>query len=107
MSQGTDIAIEFPQEEVARFCERWGVGELALFGSVTTDKFGPTSDVDILVTFLPETMIGLFGLARMRAELSGIFGRAVDLLSRRAVEASRNPTRRRAILDSARTIYAA
>jgi predicted nucleotidyltransferase len=44
---------------------------------------------------------------RMRDELSEILGRNVDLLSRRGVEASRNPIRRQAILSSAQVIYAA
>ena len=35
------------------------------------------------------------------------FGRKVDLVSRRAVEASRNPVRRHHILDSAQVVYAA
>ena len=38
-------------------------------------------------------------------ELAEIFGRPVDLLSRKAVERSRNPFRRRSILESARVIY--
>jgi predicted nucleotidyltransferase len=40
-------------------------------------------------------------------ELVAIFGRSVDLLTRRGVEDSRNPIRKQAILDSARVVYAA
>ena len=42
-----------------------------------------------------------------RRELAGILGRAVDLVSRRAVEQSPNPIRRRQILESAEPLYAA
>ena len=38
--------IMIPQEEVAAFCQRWRIVELALFGSVLRDDFGPESDVD-------------------------------------------------------------
>ena len=43
----------------------------------------------------------------MENELSRMLGREVDLVERTAVEKSRNYIRRKAILDSAKTIYAA
>ncbi|MDW8325850.1 MAG: nucleotidyltransferase family protein [Anaerolineales bacterium] len=88
------------------FCQRWRVKELALFGSILRDDFGPDSDVDLLVTFAPEADWGLLDHVRMEQELEALLGRRVDLLSRRAVERSTNPIRRRQILESARAIYA-
>ena len=38
-----------PMSGIAAFCERWGVEELALFGSVLRDDFGPDSDIDAMV----------------------------------------------------------
>lgn len=52
--------IPIPTELIAAFCRRWRIAELALFGSVLTDKFRPTSDIDILVSFAPETRYTLF-----------------------------------------------
>ena len=43
----------------------------------------------------------------MEDELTELFGRPADLLERDAVEASDNYIRRKAILASAETIYAA
>jgi len=43
----------------------------------------------------------------MQEELRGIFGREVDLISRRGIEASRNYLRKRAILESAEVVYGA
>ena len=43
----------------------------------------------------------------MQSELSEIFGRDVDILTRRGVENSRNPIRKKQILSTAQTIYAA
>ena len=40
-----------PMSGIAAFCDRWGVEELALFGSVLRDDFGPDSDIDVLVRF--------------------------------------------------------
>ena len=101
------LSVDGPLKQIEAFCRKWGISDLSLFGSVLREDFRPDSDIDVLVRFLPEAKHGLFNLVRMRNELEEIFGRDVDLISRRGVEASRNPIRRKAILDSARTIYAA
>ncbi len=106
-SQGMGPRLPFPRKQIEDFCQRWNITELAAFGSVLRDDFKPGSDVDVLVTFAADTHWTLFDMARMRDELSRILAREVDLLSRRGVEASRNPIRREAILSSAQVIYAA
>lgn len=90
--------------QIADFCRRWKVTELALFGSILRDNFGPDSDVDVLVTFEPSAPWTLWDLSRMRAELEAIFGREVDLVEKKAL---RNPFRRQAILANQRVVYAA
>ena len=94
-------------ERIGAFCARWGVTELALFGSAVRDDFGPESDVDLLVSFDPGARRTLFDIVRMEDELRGMFGRDVDLVTRAAVEGSRNHIRRKAILESAQFLYAA
>ena len=101
------LSVDVPLEQIEIFCRKWGISDLSLFGSVLREDFRPDSDIDVLVRFAPEVKHGLFNLVRMRNELEEIFGRDVDLISRRGVEASRNHIRRKTILDSARTIYAA
>ena len=91
---------------VAAFCDRWGVEELALFGSVLRDDFGPDSDIDILVRFRSERTPGLFGMARMQRELADMCHRRVDLVHRPSIERSRNYIRRKEILESAEVVYA-
>lgn len=39
------------KESLAEYCRHWLVAELALFGSVLRDDFGPESDVDVLVVY--------------------------------------------------------
>ncbi|MCY4551746.1 MAG: nucleotidyltransferase domain-containing protein [Defluviicoccus sp.] len=97
--------IAIPTERIAAFCERWQVTELALFGSVLREDFGPASDIDVLVAFADEARHSLFDMVRMEAELKDIFDREVDLVSRRGIERSRNYLRRKAILNSAETIH--
>lgn len=92
--------------DIEAFCVRWQVGELALFGSVLRDDFGPDSDIDVLIRFKSERTPGLFGIAGMQQELADLFAHKVDLVSRAAIEESRNYIRRKAILESARVVYA-
>jgi len=95
------------RERLAELCRRWGVVELALFGSAVRDDFRPDSDVDVLVSFASGVSRTLFDLVALQEELEALFGRPVDVLTREAVQASRNPFRRAAILDSAETVYVA
>ena len=97
--------MSIPKAELAAFCRRWQITELALFGSVLRDDFGADSDIDVLVDFDPEARHTLFDMARMKAELRELLGREVDLLSRRGIEASRNYLRKKAIIESAKVIY--
>ncbi|MBZ0089012.1 MAG: nucleotidyltransferase family protein [Thermoanaerobaculia bacterium] len=99
--------IPIDSQRIADFCRKWRISRLELFGSVVRDDFRADSDVDVLISFEPEDLWDLFDLVAMKEELEGIFGRPVDLLTRRAVEASRNPHRRDAILSSATPLYAA
>jgi predicted nucleotidyltransferase len=99
--------IDGPADRITDFCKRWQILELALFGSVLRDDFGPESDVDVLVRFDPQARHTLFDLAQMQDDLSALLARKVDLIERVAVERSPNYIRRKAILQSAETIYAA
>ncbi len=91
--------------EITRFCQRWHVRELALFGSALRSDFGPDSDVDVLVTFSPEAEWGLLDHVQMQQELQILFHRTVDLISKRALERSRNWLLRREILNTAETLF--
>ena len=102
-----ELQLAIPEEEIASFCHRWKVNELALFGSVLRGDFGPDSDVDVLVSFAPDARWSLFDLVTMQDELQAILGREVDLLDRVAVEQSENYIRRKAILSNLEVIYAA
>lgn len=102
-----NLPIDIPQREIEEFCRRWHVEELALFGSVLSARFGPESDVDVLVTFQPETRVRFRDLDAMEQELSRLFSRPVDLVSRRGVEQSQNLHRREWILSQLKTVYRA
>ena len=91
---------------VRAVCEDGCVSRVDLFGSLARDAGRVGSDVDLLVEFLPGSEIGLFEMGALKEDLEERLGCRVDLLSRRAVERSRNPIRRAAILTQSIPIYA-
>ncbi len=99
--------LALPQDAILAFCLRWKITELSPFGSVLRDDFRPDSDVDVLVSFAPESRWSLLNLARMQRELAAILERNVDLVTRSSVEKSPNGIRREAILRTAQSIYTA
>lgn len=100
------LPIALPMEDIAAFCRRWKISELALFGSVLRDDFGPESDLDVLVTFAPDAP-PVPDRQAMREELETLVGRPVDLMYRRVIERDSNYLLRKSILRSVRVIYAA
>jgi len=77
--EGKIMKIDFPREPLAEFCRNNYIRFLAVFGSALHEDFGPDSDIDILVEFVPEHIPGLFRFARLERELSLLLGRKVDL----------------------------
>ncbi len=100
----TQQTLDISDTFIRDFCVKWRIRELALFGSVLSEAFRPDSDVDVLVSFLPDSGISLFDMVVMTEELSEAFGRKVDLVEKEGLE---NPFLRRAILPSRKVIYAA
>ncbi len=105
--RGKRASVSVDRKRIAKFCRHWKIVELALFGSVLRDDFRPDSDVDVLVTFARDTEWSLFDHVAMEEELAAIVGRKVDLVSRRAIEQSKNWIRRKAILGTAEALYVA
>jgi predicted nucleotidyltransferase len=95
--------VRFDRQKIADLCRRYGVTELAVFGSAVRDDFRAESDVDVLVSFAPEAHPSLLELVELREDLKDIFGREVDIVERAGL---RNPFRRQAILSTAEVVYA-
>jgi hypothetical protein len=92
------------QEKIAAFCRKWKVTEFSIFGSALREDFGPESDVDVLVSFAEDAHWSLWDWTDMIEELKQIFGRDVDLVSKRGL---RNPFRRHEILTTREVVYVA
>jgi len=99
---GSDLPLEFSSETLAVICRRHAVRRLSAFGSVLRADFLTSSDLDLLVEFEPGRTPG-FGFFRLQEELTGLFGRRVDLNTR----ASLSPYFRDRVLFEARDLYVA
>ena len=54
----TVAQLDLHKDKLAEFCRRHGIRKLALFGSVLTEHFSDSSDVDVLVEFEPDARAG-------------------------------------------------
>lgn len=100
------MKLNFNSESLGRFCRERGIARLELFGSALRDDFQDESDVDLLATLRTDAHPTLLDWAEMQEKLAEMFGRPVDLVSRRAIESSRNRYRKHSILTTATQIYA-
>jgi predicted nucleotidyltransferase len=73
------IPIRLPKSKIEKFCKKYHIVYLALFGSILTSRFSEESDIDILVKFDKKHIPHLLGIVRMESELTSIMGREVDL----------------------------
>jgi predicted nucleotidyltransferase len=105
MSTSAGFAIDgrpVDQTRLAEVCRRYGVAELAVFGSAARGETTPESDVDVLYVLAPGAKLG-FGINRLEDELSELFGRPVDLVAKKAL----HRLLRDEVTAQARTLYAA
>jgi predicted nucleotidyltransferase len=96
--------IRLPLKEIKEFCQKYGVEEFALFGSVLRDDFGPDSDIDVMLKFKPGHGFTFFNTPEIQDDLKRIFGRPVDVIEKGRI---RNPFRRQGIMSNYRVVYAA
>ncbi len=73
----------FDQSQLDAIFEKYGIRDVAVFGSFGRGDATDKSDVDFLVTFPPNTT--LFDVSQLHQELVELLGRNVDLVSRRCL----------------------
>lgn len=96
------LALDVDAERLREVCERYGVIRLEVFGSLAHGEPRPDSDVDLLYTLAPGARLG-WAIEDLNEELAALFGRPVDLVSRRAL----NSRIRDRVLAEAQPLYAA
>ena len=84
-------------------CETHKVKELYLFGSILTDKFNETSDIDMLIQFTQIDLLEYFdNYMDLKEKLEQLFLRPVDLVENQAI---RNPIFRKVIEREKQLVY--
>lgn len=89
-------------DRLGEICRRYGLAELALFGSAARGELEPGSDIDLLYVTNPDARLG-WRIEELAEELSILCGRPVDLVSKRHL----HKLLREQILHDARILYAA
>jgi predicted nucleotidyltransferase len=90
-------------DKINALCNKHKVAQLFVFGSILTDNFKKSSDIDFLVDF---SGVELYDYADnyfdLKQSLENLFKRQVDLLENKAIK---NPYLRQSIDSSKRLIY--
>lgn len=89
--------------QIRALLEQHHVDNIYLFGSVLTEKFSSTSDVDFLVNFgkvKPENYFDNY--IDLKLGLEGILNRSVDLIEEKTIK---NPVLQRSINRNKKLIY--
>lgn len=94
-----EMALEILSRHRAELADEFGVGSLAIFGSVARNESRPGSDVDVLVDFAPDAHVGLFAFIRLQQRLEAMLARPVDLTT---VDALRTQLRERILAEAVR-----
>ena len=90
-------------DKIRALCNKHKVARLFVFGSILTDNFKKSSDIDLLVDFLG---VDLYDYADnyfdLKTSLEKLLKRQIDLLEDKAVK---NPYLRKSIDSSKKMIY--
>ena len=95
--------IDININSIKKLCDNHKVKELYAFGSVLTDKFTESSDVDLLIQFGQVELMDYFdNYMDFKEELENLFNRSVDLVENQAI---RNPIFRRIVDREKKLVY--
>jgi predicted nucleotidyltransferase len=98
--------IESRREQIATICREHEVARLLVFGSVLRDDFNPdTSDIDLLVKFMPNVRKPWAGeYTDLQVAMEALFRRRVDVIPEGSIK---NPYRLVNIEREKELLYAA
>jgi predicted nucleotidyltransferase len=96
--------LQLYRSQIHELCLKHSVGELAVFGSVLTDNFNDSSDIDLVVDFSSIERKEYAGnYFNFKKSLEDLFQRKVDLLEKSALK---NPFFLEVLQNTKKIIYA-
>jgi len=91
------------KSQIIELCDNHKVKELYLFGSVLTDRFNESSDIDMLIQFNQVELLEYFdNYMDLKENLEKILNRQVDLVENQAIK---NPIFRKVLDREKRLLY--
>lgn len=98
--------LNISQRQLEDIGKKYLIRELSVFGSVLRKDFNEACNIDLFVEFEPNFQISLFDIVDLRDAFKKLFGREVDIVSKIAIQKSKNYIKQKAILKNYRVIYA-
>ncbi|MDD4227175.1 MAG: nucleotidyltransferase domain-containing protein [Mariniphaga sp.] len=90
-------------DSIEYLCEKYKVKELYIFGSILTERFNETSDIDLLIQFDDVELINYFdNYMDFKDELESLLKYPVDLVENQAIK---NPIFRKIVDRDKRLVY--
>ena len=95
--------IDINEDKLIELCDSHNVKELYLFGSVLSEKFNDSSDIDMLIQFHKVELMEYFdNYMDLKEKLEQLFHRSIDLVENQAI---RNPIFRKVVEREKRLVY--
>jgi predicted nucleotidyltransferase len=91
------------QRDIEQLCKKYKVNRLYAFGSVLTEEFNKSSDIDLIVDFMPFDLLQYAdNYYDFKFSLEDMFHRDVDLLEEKAIK---NPYFQQVVNSKRQLVY--
>jgi hypothetical protein len=101
-----NICVTLPSpEDLTKFCRKWRVRELSIYGHVLESDIPPHVPVEIMVGFRSATGWMKTEFNEMVDQLGALFEHKVLLIERAEVDVSSNPVLRGRVFRSVKTLF--
>jgi len=101
-----NICVTLPSpEDLTKFCRKWKVRELSIYGHVLESDIPATAPVEIMIGFFSATGWMKTDIKAMADQLGQLFEHKVTLIERAEVDVSSNPVLRGRIFRSVKTLF--
>jgi uncharacterized protein len=95
--------IDINKDKLIELCNKHKVRELYIFGSILTEEFNDSSDIDMLIQFQEMNLLDYFdNYMELKENLEALFHREVDLVENQAL---RNPIFKKVVNREKQLIY--
>lgn len=99
------IQYEIPYDIITKIIPQYNISSIWIFGSSIGENFSDENDIDLVIEFDLDARITLCTLASLQTDLENVFGRKVDIITRKAIDDFMNPVLKQEVLSTMVQIY--